>query len=97
MSSRTATITQHDDAGGAEYLRDEYGNLWHAVLDAMDGTLAVEEVTSGERRDPCGQAGVYEFSEGGTGCIWLKEDGQTYGVNCQDEYIARGGEWKENA
>lgn len=92
-----AIIETTDDMGGAEYIRDENGGLWHVVMDAADGTLAVEEVTDGERRETVGRAGVFAWSSTSDGGdVWPNEEGRTYGVNSTDEFIVRRGEWVEN-
>jgi hypothetical protein len=78
----------------ADLFCDEYGGLWAYAVAAADGTIAVEEVPDGERQEPVGRAGVFESGqEGAEGEIYPKADGATYGVNCQDEYVAQHGRW----
>lgn len=85
----------HDD-GSARLLRDEQGNLWLVAIDAADGTLAVEEVTDGERQEPTGRCGIWRWLAGSNGTIYPVEDGYFYGVNSTEDHVAHNGEWLPN-
>lgn len=85
----TATVTTTHDAGQPSAITDEYGNVWRNAIDGADGTFAVEEV-NGER------AGIASWMLGDSISIAVSKDGDYYGVNCTEEYIARGGEWVQN-
>lgn len=93
-----AKVTGWNDASGAEYIQDVNGDLWHVIVNAMDGTIAVEEVTHGERHEPVGRAGVFVWEKGTEdgGHIVTREDGDTYGVNTDSDWVVVGGEWTEN-
>jgi hypothetical protein len=84
-----AKVVAWTDGNCAEVFEDEHGVEWRHVVDAGDGTIAVE---SGER------AGVFRWTVGEPdgGDIYVAEEGKTYGVNNEDEWIVQNGGWVEN-
>ena len=93
-----AMVTGWNDAGGAEYIQDVNGDRWHVVVDALDGTIAVEEVTHGERHEPVGRAGIFVWAMGSEneGHVATREDGDTYGINTDSDWVVASGEWVQN-
>lgn len=93
-----STVQSWTDSQAADTFRDEDGGLWRTFADAVDGTIAVQEFAHDGDDAPVLRAGVFTWDRDSndTGTITPKDDGATYGVNCEDEYIVRGGEWVEN-
>ncbi len=94
-----AKVIGWTDGGAARRFQDEHGNHWHCFTDAADGTIAVNRVSgdTGEEPNGCG-AGVFVWWPDAEdhGTIDVAEEGAFYGVNCTEEYIVRGGEWRDN-
>lgn len=80
------------DGKSAEVIEDEHGFEWSVVVDALDGTIAVD------RRDGL-KAGIFTWTSEAreSGCIAYAEEGATYGINSSEDFIVSNGEWEENS
>jgi hypothetical protein len=67
---------------------DEYGDEWEVFTDDACGHYAVQR-DAGEHYE----AGQFAPAHG---CIYRSDEGSTFGVNSQDEYIVEGGKWADS-
>ncbi len=85
-----ATISWSDESG-FWIVTDEYGDVWAVFV--VDGAHAAVQR---ETADGC-EAAYFNADAGGSnhGTIDRADDGQTFGVNCSDEYTVYRGQWTE--
>lgn len=84
----TAKVTGWTDSRDAEWFEDEHRYEWAYYVDAADGTIAVNRADGRK-------AGIFTWDSESedSGSIALCQDGDTYGVNCDGEFIVVDGEW----
>lgn len=75
-----------NDWSGVEVYQDEHEQLWGVYVDDGRGGAAVQKLSqSGEWIEGAG-----EYSAGE---IYDRKDGDTFGVNCDGEFVIDGGFW----
>lgn len=90
MATATMNATLIETADGMTVV-DEYGDTWDVFTGDGSGNYAIER-DGGERW----HAGTFIHGRGefgpldsGEGTLYEFEEGQTFGVNCQDEFIVK--------
>lgn len=87
----TATTHSTTDTNAAQSFIDSNGTEWFVEVDAADGTLAVQN----HLYPP--QAGIFTWNANGEeGTITIRQEGDFYGVNCDEEFVVDDGEWVQN-
>lgn len=85
----TAKVIEWTDGDCADVFEDEHGFKWKYVVDAMDGTIAVQSDDS---------AGVFRWEQHSkdTGHIGYSSNGDTYDVGNPAEFIVIDDVWERN-
>lgn len=98
-ASSIATIVATDDAGGPGVLQDEHGWHWFPCGDDRQGRFMVERRNldaSGVQGEESCEAGYAVWRLDGSIDLYRCEEGDTFGINCQDEFIVENDEWEKN-
>jgi hypothetical protein len=81
------TVTRIETEDGYEFV-DEFGDKWEMYTN--DGRFyAVNHATEDK-------AGVVTEERDGSFTLDRYEDGKTFGVSCQDEFVVCDGRWEES-